>query len=152
MCETPNDSCEARETGEVRETGPEPEVRDSELKTPSEEPETLSAEAEQDRRIRALNDQLRQSFMGGQIVMTAGFVDLPSSIKARAIAAIRSYDAFDEGNDPYGYHDFGSVEIDGHSVWFKVDAYDRSLQYGSPDAADPKVTVRVMTLLMPSEY
>ena len=148
MCETPNDTCDASETNEiseVSETSPESEVCNP-------EPKALSAEAEQDRRIRALNDQLRQSFMGGQIVMTAGFVDLPASIKARAIAAIRSYDAFEEGNDPYSYHDFGSVEIEGQTVWFKVDAYDRSLQYGSPDAADPKVTVRVMTLLLPSEY
>ena len=111
--------------------------------------ETLSA---QDRRIRALNDGLRRTFMGGQIFMTVGFSDLSNLTKARALAAIRSFDAFDEDNDPYGLHDFGSVEIDGQTVWFKIDAYDRSLKYGSPDAADPSVTTRVLTLLLPHEY
>jgi len=113
------------------------------------EPENLS---EQSQRIRELNDGLRRTFMGGQVVMTRGFADLPSSTKAQAIVAIRSYDGFDAGSDPYGEHDFGSVEIDGETVWFKIDAFDQNLQYGSPDPSDPKVTRRVMTLLLPSEY
>jgi len=37
-------------------------------------------------------------------------------------------------------------------IWFKIDLYDKDLQYGSPDPADPDVTTRVMTILLPSEY
>ena len=102
--------------------------------------------------IRQLNDDLRRTFMGGQILMTPGFSDLPNVTKAKALAAIRSFDNFDEGSDPYGEHDFGSVEVDGQTVWFKVDCYDRNLHFGSPDPADPGVTTRVLTILTPDEY
>ena len=108
--------------------------------------------SETDQRIRELNDTLRRTFMGGHVVMTQGFSGLPSSTKAKAIAAIRSFDGFNEDCDPYGTHEFGTVEVDGETVWFKVDTYDLDLLYHSPDASDPKVTKRVMTLLLPSEY
>jgi len=108
--------------------------------------------SETDQRIRELNDNLRRTFMGGRIMLTIGFSDLPNLVKARAIAAIRSFDNFNEDNDPYGTHEFGGVEIDDYTVWFRIDYYDHSLEYGSPDASDPNVTTRVMTLLLPSEY
>ena len=39
-----------------------------------------------------------------------------------------------------------------HLVQFAIDAYDRNLEYGSPDPTDPAVTTRVMTVLLMSEY
>ena len=120
--------------------------------TPDDNGDTRETLSEERQRIRELNDNLRRTFMGGQVIMTAGFADLPSGIKAQAIAAIRSFDDFDRGSDPYLEHDFGNVEVGGHTVWFKIDYYDRSLKYGSPDAADPSVTTRVLTILLPEEY
>ena len=55
-------------------------------------------------------------------------------------------------NDPYGAHEFGAVDVAGEKVFFKVDAYDANLEYGSPDPADPSVTTRVLTILLASEY
>ena len=107
---------------------------------------------DQRQRIRELNDQLRRTFMGGRIMLTAGFSELPNLTKARALAAIRSYDDFDESSDPYGEHDFGSVTIDGQDVWFKVDCDDKSLAFGSPDPANPDLTTRVLTILLPEDY
>ncbi len=108
--------------------------------------------SQQDLRIRQLNDEFRRTFVGGQIVITQGVMDLPLAFRLGALAAIRSFDAFEPSNDPYGLHDFGVVEVGGQTIWFKIDAYDRSLEFGSPDAADPAVTTRVMTVLLPSEY
>jgi len=44
------------------------------------------------------------------------------------------------------------VDVDGERIMFKLDAYDENLEYGSPNPADPKVTRRVMTILLASEY
>lgn len=102
--------------------------------------------------IRRLNDQLRQTFSGGKVMMTQGINALADDTLARVLLAIRDFDDFTEDNDPYGTHEFGSVQIDGNTVFFKVDAYDQNLEYGSPNPADPSVTARVMTILLASEY
>ena len=107
---------------------------------------------EQSTKIRDLNDNLRRSFSGGQIMLTAGIDDLPQNIQAQVFKAIREFDGFSEDCDPYGTHEFGSVEVEGKKAWFKIDTYDQNLEYHSPDAADPTVTKRVMTILLPEEY
>lgn len=103
-------------------------------------------------KIRILNDQLRTTFSGGRILMTPGVQALPENVLPKALEAIRTFEDFTEGNDPWGQHDFGEVEIEGHRVWFKIDAYDLDYRYGSPDPTDPRVTARVMTILLPDEY
>jgi len=45
-------------------------------------------------------------------------------------------------NDPYEEHDFGAFDVDGHTIFFKIDYYDPTLTYGSNDPADPTVTHR----------
>jgi len=37
-------------------------------------------------------------------------------------------------------------------MFWKIDYYDRSLEYGSNDPADPSQTVRVLTIMLASEY
>ena len=63
-----------------------------------------------------------------------------------------TYDDFDADNDPYGEHDFGMIIAPGHEVLFKIDYYDRNLVHQSPDAADPAVTTRVLTIMRADEY
>lgn len=112
-------------------------------------PETLDPEA---LAIRRLNDQLRQTFSGGRVVMTQGVTGLADDTVARVLKAVREFDDFSEDNDPYGTHDFGMLDIDGERLMWKIDAYDRNLEYGSPDSANPNVTTRVLTILLASEY
>jgi hypothetical protein len=59
---------------------------------------------------------------------------------------------FCHANDPHEEHDFGSFEAEGHTIFFKIDYLDRSLNYHSPDPADPAVTVRVITVMLADEY
>ena len=66
--------------------------------------------------------------------------------------AVARFDAFTPDNDPYSEHDFGTVQVGGQTVFFKIDAYDLDLRGHSPDAADPSVTRRVMTLMLAEEY
>lgn len=103
-------------------------------------------------RIRALNDAFRQTFVGGTILLTDGVVALPLEQRRPLLAAIRSFTTFDTGNDPYHEHDFGAVDVAGERFFFKIDAYDRAMEAGSPDPTDPAVTSRVMTIMRADEY
>jgi Protein of unknown function (DUF3768) len=103
-------------------------------------------------RIRALNDAFRRSFVGGTVVVTAGFESLSSDRRRFILARIRTFDNFDEDNDPHGEHDFGLIEDGDVRCFWKIDYYDTDLELMSPDAADPSVTMRVLTVMLVDEY
>jgi hypothetical protein len=103
-------------------------------------------------KIALLNDAFRRSFSGGKVVMTAGVDALPDMVKAAALQKAATFDEFNEDNDPYGEHDFGSFELCGGKFFWKVEYYDRDMQYGSEDPSDPAKTIRVMTVMLASEY
>jgi hypothetical protein len=103
-------------------------------------------------RIRELNDAFRQSFTGGRVTLTAGVDALPSDVKAMAIRKVATFDAFTEDNDPHGEHDFGSFELTGRKLFWKMDYYDAALEFGSEDPADPAQTTRVLTIMLAEEY
>lgn len=103
--------------------------------------------------IRRLNDAFRQSFTGGRVTLTAGVGALPGRVRAAVIAAVRAFDQFDaDDDDPFGEHDFGALTVAGHRIFWKIDCYDRSLRLHSPDAADPAVSVRVLTTMLAEEW
>lgn len=112
----------------------------------------MAALSDQADAIPTLNDQLRQRGIGGTVVVTQGLRALGEGMLKLIQQAVADFDAFTHDNDPYGEHDFGAVQAQGHRVFFKIDAYDRDLRYHSPDAADPAVTCRVMTLMLAEEY
>ena len=102
--------------------------------------------------IRLLNDWLRMHGSGGRIVMTAGIAALDDRMRAKAVAAVRGFSAFDDDNDPHGEHDCARIEVEDLSVLFKIDYYDLSLSHHSADPSDPDVTCRVLTLMLAEEY
>lgn len=112
----------------------------------------MTSSSHQTARIRALNDQLRQTGTGGRIVMTCGVAALDSTTQAAAFAALRSFDAFTPDNDPYGEHDCASFDAAGHIFIFKIDYYDLEMGGLSTDPANATVTVRVMTVMLAEEY
>ena len=84
---------------------------------------TTEIKSTQTARIRALNDELRKDFNRGHAVMTMGIAALGAEAVARIVKTIEVYDDFCHANDPYEEHDFGSFEIDGHTIFFKIDYY-----------------------------
>lgn len=60
--------------------------------------------------------------------------------------------ASERANDPHGEHDFGMFDFDGRSVMFKIDYFNKDLNFHSPDPAEPAVTERVITLMLAEEY
>jgi hypothetical protein len=103
-------------------------------------------------RIRELNDQLRCKAIGGRIVITRGIEALGTDGVRQVLTAVAGFDDFSEDNDPWGEHDCATLTVDGHRLIFKIDYYDRDLAYHSPDASDPAVTERVMTVMLAEEY
>ena len=103
-------------------------------------------------KIRALNDAFRKSFWGGRVMMTAGVAALECSVRNAVVEKIKAFDSFDDENDPWGQHDFVSVEHDGQTFFAKIDYYNRDLSGHSEDATDPEKTCRVMTIMLAEEY
>ena len=99
-----------------------------------------------------LNDRLRSEGRGGIIHMTNGIAALGLPTVNAIFAAVATFPAFTGDNDPHGEHDCAVIEVQGHRLIWKIDYYDRSRTYLSPDPADPKVTVRVMTVMLAAEY
>ena len=97
-----------------------------------------------------LNDAFRTTFVGGQVVVTQGIRALPDI--ADVLRRVRDFADFNESNDPYKEHDFGAFMQGSQQVFWKLDYYNIGLEQGSPDPCDPTVTVRVLTVLLASEY
>lgn len=109
-------------------------------------------EGDKSAKIRILNDRLRKSLTGGQVVMTAGVSALPVKVRAQAIELTRTFDNFTPDNDPHQEHDFGSFEIAGQKFFFKLDYFNKAMKYGSDDPSDPEKTTRVLTIMRADEY
>lgn len=101
-------------------------------------------------KIRALNDSARHTFQGCRVMLTVGLQQL--GFLPQILNAVRNFSSFDESNDPYGEHDFGSLRMNDQTVFWKFDYYDVDLQIASTDPADPTVTVRVLTIMLADEY
>jgi hypothetical protein len=65
---------------------------------------------------------------------------------------VETFDLFTQDNDPYGERDFGAFEHNGARIFWKIDYYDLTMTNGSEDPSDPKQTVRVLTIMLASEY
>nr|WP_020180365.1 DUF3768 domain-containing protein [Methylopila sp. M107] len=108
--------------------------------------------AGQHARIRELNDRLRTAGTGGKVVVTNGIAALEPATADRVLEAVRQFDAFGPDNDPWSEHDCASLTADGVKVIWKIDYFERSGRIHSPDPADPKVTLRVLTIMLADEY
>lgn len=97
--------------------------------------------------IANLNDWFRGSCV--DVNLTQGVV-YSLSDHIGLLKAVESFDAFNEGNDPYGEHDFGTLSWEGKKIFWKIDYYDQDLRYGL-DPLDPKCR-RVMTVMLAEEY
>ena len=88
--------------------------------------------------------------------MTSGIQALQESQPAtfqKIMTAVHSFENFEKGNDPYGEHDFGSVEVDGIKVFWKIDYYDKANpDYGSDEPENPEATDRVLLVMLAEEY
>jgi hypothetical protein len=108
--------------------------------------------SDRSRQIALLNDAFRCSFVGGTVCVTAGLHLVGDEFVKAALLAARQFTAFDTSNDPYGEHDFGSMQIDGRQVFWKIDYFDPTMTQGSEDPASLALTRRVLTVMLAEEY
>lgn len=109
-------------------------------------------EAARSAQIRSLNDNLRVRQRGGKMFATQGICSLGNGALPQIIRAIAEFDDFTSANDTYHEHDFGALTVLGHRIMWKIDYYDSSMEYGASDPADPTNTIRILTIMLASEY
>lgn len=103
-------------------------------------------------RIRYYNDLLRRSGENGTVVITNSVASLPKERRVSLLDKVRQFDDFSEDNDPHKEHDFGSIEMDNETFFFKIDYYDLEMKRLASNPADPSVTHRVLTIMRAQEY
>ena len=103
-------------------------------------------------KIQVLNDRFRRTFIGGEVLMTSGVSSLSKPKLITLMNLVRTFDEFNSDNDPYGEHDFGKIDFQGESYFWKIDYYDAELTYGSPDPTDETITNRVLSIMLAEEY
>ena len=65
---------------------------------------------------------------------------------------MKNFSDFAKGNDPYGEHDFGAFDLDGEKLFWKIECFDKSMEFGSPDPTEETLTIRVLTVMLAEEY
>lgn len=103
-------------------------------------------------KIRLLNDVFRKTGIGGLVTVTRHVLTLPEGIQKKLLAEIKTFSDFNEDNDPYGEHDFGTVVLEKEKFFWKIDYYNQDLSEGSEDPSNPAKTKRVLTVMHSSEY
>ncbi|CAO3404292.1 DUF3768 domain-containing protein [Azospirillum palustre] len=84
--------------------------------------------------------------------ITAGITSLAPLHVSLILAGVRTFNASTEDNDPHGEHDCAIMTIRETRIMWKIDYYDPTMTYLSSEAADPSLTVRVLTIMLASEY
>ena len=116
-------------------------------------------------RIAELNDRFRKATGSGDPAgaslgrkfMTSGIRALDLRAQVDIAERVVAFDSFTADNDPHNEHDFGNFEYEGERIFWKIDYYDRASfgtgrDIGSEDPSDPAQTLRVLTIMLASEY
>ena len=102
--------------------------------------------------IALQDDNFRKHLSQGTLVLTQGIRSNTKEDLEAIITKVRTFDNFDENNDPYGERDFGAFDYKGRRIFWKIDNYDQEFLYLSPDVSNPRVTNRVLTIMYAEEY
>lgn len=106
--------------------------------------------------ICTLNDTMRRNIFNptalGDVVLTAGVSALRDEDRFALLDEVRCFEDFSEENDPHAEHDFGAINFKGNRYFWKIDYYDTNLEFFSQDPANPKLTRRILTIMLAAEY
>lgn len=109
--------------------------------------------SEEAKKIAVLNDLCRTAMgVAGRLFQTPGICAMNPEEQSAIREKVELFDEFTPDNDPHGEHDFGSFKHGEETIFWKIDYYDHTLTAGSEDPSDPRQTVRVLTIMLASEY
>jgi len=110
--------------------------------------------SEKAKQIAKLNDLCRTApGVAGRLVQTAG-ISLPPQVQSVIRENVERFKDFSPDNDPHGERDFGAFNVPGvrERIFWKIDYYAPDLIGGSRNPEDPRQTVRVLTIMLATEY
>ena len=102
--------------------------------------------------IAKLNDDFRKSFIGGEVLLSAGIAAMSSEDKANIVALVQNFYNFTPDNNPYSENDFGTFDYKDEKILWKIDYYDLNNQYHSENPANPDITNRILTIMTVYEF
>ena len=109
--------------------------------------DTRQTISETSAKIAAVNDTFRRSMQGCKV--TKGVAVMGEDVN-EILVKVRDFAEFNEDNDPYGEHDFGSFTVGGVKIFWKIDYYDENLEKWC-DPLSPDCN-RVLTIMRADEY
>lgn len=68
------------------------------------------------------------------------------------LLAVANFNHFNEQNDPYEEHDFICLKFEDEWINAKFDYYAPDLEHGSENPEDLSKTIRVLTIMLASDY
>lgn len=99
-------------------------------------------------KIAELNDAARSN--AANYMIAGRIIALDERTLSEIYVRVQNFTDFNEDNDPHGEHDFGSLEVRGHKVFWKIDYYDQELEYGV-EPLDPDCR-RLVTIMSAEDY
>ena len=121
----------------------------------TEGPDIAAIAAQNDafRKLACLGETPSQPIQG-RMHLTSSLAMAEDGLALEAVQAVGEFDVFEPENDPDGCHDFGAVDIRGQKVFWKIDLYeaDSDFRYGAETPDNPATTVRVLTIMMASDW
>ena len=105
------------------------------------------------RKLACLGETPSQPIQG-RMHLTSSLAMAEDGLALEAVQAVGEFDVFEPENDPDGCHDFGAVDIRGQKVFWKIDLYeaDSDFRYGAETPDNPATTIRVLTIMMASDW
>ncbi len=97
-----------------------------------------------------MNDALRRRIPflppPHRLLLSAHVAGLNEKTMQHVFQAIRSFEDFNRGNDPYKEHDYGVIDFEGKQYVWKFDYYDDDFQFFKENGN------RALVLMEASEY
>ena len=121
--------------------------------TDGPDPTVVAAQNDAFRKLACLGETPSQPFQG-RMHLTSTLAMAEDGLALDAVQAVGAFDIFEPENDPSGWHDFGAVDIRGEKIFWKTDLYEANsdFRYGAEAPDNPATTMRVLTIMMASDW
>lgn len=117
------------------------------------DPALVAAQNDSFRRFACLGE-VPSLPLQGRLVVTHSVSKAGDGFALEAVKAVGEFAMFTPENDPHGWHDFGSLEVGGETVFWKLDLFEASsdFRYGAEAPDNPSTTARVLTIMLARDW